>query len=304
MYRAIWRASGRRQIFLILLAFAVALLAAVPLEFQKQIINGLDDSHFNSQQLLRLCVAMSGAIAISLVLKWLLGYYATKLGEDIIRRLRTVLYEETVDHVESGGGAVQQGTLATSIAAEAEDLGKFTGNAFSEPIVQFGTLLSVIGYIAATQPGLGMIAIATILPQVVIVLMTQRKVNQFVAERVRLLRRSTDVIAASDLRELEAKVLEDFDRIYEARRSMFMWKQSTKFFLSLLSSAGIIALLFLGGGLVLAGQTDVGTVVAATIGLGRLQAPTSFLIAFYRQVSATRVKYELLTSLRSQIATE
>jgi ABC-type bacteriocin/lantibiotic exporter with double-glycine peptidase domain len=46
--------------------------------------------------------------------------------------------------------------------------------------------------------------------------------------------------------------------------------------------------------MVLDGKTDVGTVVAATMGLGRIQGPTSFLIAFYRQVSANRVKFELL----------
>ena len=48
------------------------------------------------------------------------------------------------------------------------------------------------------------------------------------------------------------------------------------------------------GWMVLEGRTDVGTVVAATIGLGRIQGPTAFLIAFYRQVSANRIKFELL----------
>jgi hypothetical protein len=37
--------------------------------------------------------------------------------------------------------------------------------------------------------------------------------------------------------------------------------------------------------------------VAATTGLTRLQGPTAFLIAFYRAVSANRVKFELLRGL-------
>ena len=37
-------------------------------------------------------------------------------------------------------------------------------------------------------------------------------------------------------------------------------------------------------------------VVAATMGLARLQQPWTLLIAFYRQVSAVRVKFELLRS--------
>ena len=55
--------------------------------------------------------------------------------------------------------------------------------------------------------------------------------------------------------------------------------------------------LMLGGYLVLQGRTDVGTVVAATMGLSRIQGPTAFLIAFYRQVSANRVKFDLLRGL-------
>ncbi|MFW5834055.1 MAG: hypothetical protein ACOCYE_08150, partial [Pseudomonadota bacterium] len=41
MYRAVWRATGRRQVLLIALALAVAALAAAPLQFQKEIVNGL-----------------------------------------------------------------------------------------------------------------------------------------------------------------------------------------------------------------------------------------------------------------------
>jgi len=59
---------------------------------------------------------------------------------------------------------------------------------------------------------------------------------------------------------------------------MFIWKLSTKFVLSALNGASMIAVLLLGGLLVID---------------GRIQGPTAFLIAFYRQVSATRVKFEL-----------
>jgi ABC-type bacteriocin/lantibiotic exporter with double-glycine peptidase domain len=75
---------------------------------------------------------------------------------------------------------------------------------------------------------------------------------------------------------------------------MFLWKLSTKFGLSAINGLGTVSVLVLGGWLVIEGRTDVGTVVAATLGLSRLQAPTAFMMAFYRQVSATRVKYDLL----------
>jgi len=75
---------------------------------------------------------------------------------------------------------------------------------------------------------------------------------------------------------------------------MFIWKLSTKFVLSALNGAGMVAVLLLGDLLVIDGRTDVGTIVAATMGLGCIQGPTAFLIAFYLQVSATWVKFELL----------
>lgn len=292
LYAAIWRVSGRRQIILIILSIAVAALAAVPLGFQKEIINGLTDSELDRAGLYRLCGGMLAMILFSLLLKWLLGYRASILGEDVVRMLRARIYENAI---EAGPERdTQVGTLATMISAEAEELGKFTGNAFSEPVVQIGTLISVIGFIAATQPFLGAIALFMIVPQVILVLGTQGQVNRLVGERVHVLRHATDKCATTNFDQFNQGVVDDFDTIFETRRSIFIWKLSTKFLLSAINGAGMVGVLALGGAFVISGETDVGTVVAATIGLGRLQGPTGFLIAFYRQVSATRVKYELL----------
>lgn len=291
LYSAIWRVSGRRQVVLILLSAAIAALAAVPLEFQKRIVNLLTKGDIDARNLVLLGAGMLAAILLSLGLKWLMGYRSGLLGEDLIRLIRNRLVAGAED---PDNGKVQTGTLATAVSAEAEEVGKFAGSAFSQPVVQIGTLFSVIGFIASTQPRLGLIALAMILPQIVLVLLSQRQVNALVAERVHVLRRATNGITASDIRDTADSVIRDFDTIYDTRRRMFIWKLSTKFLLSAINGAGTVAVLTLGGWLVLQGETDVGTVVAATAGLGRIQGPTTFLIAFYRQVSASRVKYDLL----------
>ncbi|NIZ61352.1 ABC transporter ATP-binding protein [Sedimentitalea sp. CY04] len=296
LYTAIWRVSGGRQLVLIAFSIAIAALAALPLKFQQEIVNALTDGAATAESLFWLGAGMMGAIVLSLVLKWLLGLRSGVLGEDIIRLLRNRLYSTTEGHQE-GSSSIQTGTLTTAISAEAEELGKFAGSAFSEPVVQIGTLISVIGFIASTQPGLGAIALAMIAPQVALVLFTQSRINALVAMRVHILRRATDQISVAEAAEAEQTVLKEFDRIYETRRQMFIWKLSTKFLLSAINGAGTVAVLMLGGWLVLQGRTDVGTVVAATLGLSRLQGPTAFLIAFYRQVSANRVKFELLRDI-------
>jgi len=296
LYLAIWRVSGRRQLVLIALSIAIAALAALPLKFQQEIVNTLTDGEATAQTLFLLGAGMMGAILVSLALKWLMGLRSGVLGEDIIRLLRQRLYRDT-NRNQREPGSIQTGTLTTAISAEAEELGKFAGSAYSEPVVQIGTLISVIGFIASTQPGLGAIALAMIAPQVLLVLFTQGQINTLVARRVHILRQATSQIGADDANAVVQAVLEEFDDIFETRRRMFVWKLSTKFLLSTINGAGTVAVLMLGGWMVLQGRTDVGTVVAATLGLARLQAPTAFLIAFYRQVSANRVKFELLREI-------
>jgi ABC-type multidrug transport system fused ATPase/permease subunit len=297
LYSAIWRVSGRRQLVLVLLSLAVAGLSAVPLSYQKDIVNALSIATIDTPRLLLMCAEMIGVILLSLSLKWLMSYRSGKLGEDIIRRLRRHLYDSSAAAAQTHGKRIPKGTLATTISAEAEELGKFAGGAFSDPVVQIGTLVVVIGYIATSQPLLGLISLAMITPQVIIVLITQRKVNELVARRVRILRGSTDKILKQYDDGPDLAIGEDFDKIFETRRVMFIWKLSTKFVISALNAAATVGVLALGGWMVLEGRTDVGTVVAATLGLSRLQAPTSFLIAFYRQVSAARVKFDLVREL-------
>ncbi|KIC43127.1 ABC transporter permease [Ruegeria sp. ANG-R] len=296
LYTAIWRVSARRQIILILLSLAVAALAAVPLEFQREIINHLTSDSIKVPHLLLLGAGMMGVILLSLALKWVLGYRAGTLGEDIIRLIRGRLLVRAIDISEEGQD-LRSGTMTTAISAEAEELGKFAGGAFSDPVVQIGTLFSVIGYISSTQPGLGLIAFSMIVPQIVIVLASQRKVNIFVAERVRILRSATDRLTHEDIEAASKAIQKEFDEIFDTRRRMFIWKLSAKFLLSVINGAGTVGVLMLGGWLVLQGKTDVGTVVAAISGLSRIQGPTAFLITFYRQVSANRIKFDLMREL-------
>jgi len=55
-----------------------------------------------------------------------------------------------------------------------------------------------------------------------------------------------------------------------------------------------VGILVFGGWLALEGRTDIGSIVAALSGMTRISQPWHELIAFYRDLSATRVKFELL----------
>ena len=296
LYSVIWRFTGRRQILLILLSFAIAALAAAPLKFQQKIINMLSGGSGDLGPVLVLGAGMFGVILLSLALKWVLGYSSGLLGEDVVRTIRQRLVASARTR-EDSNLPISAGTLSTAISAEAEEIGGFVGSAFSEPIMQIGTLISVIGFVTATQPRLGIVALAMIIPQIIIVVVTQRQVNRLVGERVRRLRAATNKLTAEDLQAVEQEMLADFDSIYGTRKSIYKWKLSTKFLLSAIGGAGTVTVLLLGGWLVLEGRSDVGTLVAALTALGRLQGPTNVLIAFFRMLSANRVKFDLLQTL-------
>ena len=124
-----------------------------------------------------------------------------------------------------------------------------------------------------TQPVLGLIVACMIAPQVIVVIYTQNRINALVKERVLILRGSINTITESELEEVKQSIFEDFDRLYEARRSIFIWKLSVKLFLGIVNGAGLVIVLVYGGWSVTQGIIDVGSVVAATIGLGRIQRP-------------------------------
>jgi len=290
-YGTIWKVTWRRQILNIVLSLSIAGLAAFPLNYQKLIINGLTYETVDGPALLSLGLAMAGVVVLSLSLKWALGFSSSTLGEDVIRTLRKHILKKTRDLSEADRKA-NFGVKATMVSAEAEQVGKFMGSAVSEPIVQAGTLIVVVGYISVNQPMLGAIAFSIILPQVVIVLLVQKRVNSLVSRRVRTLRQATALLVEENSKT--DQISKDFDEIYDTRSKIFAWKQSSKFLLSTINGLGTVAVLVLGGWQVLQADTDVGTVVAATVGLARLQGPIKQLISFYRQISATAVQSELL----------
>jgi ABC-type bacteriocin/lantibiotic exporter with double-glycine peptidase domain len=78
------------------------------------------------------------------------------------------------------------------------------------------------------------------------------------------------------------------------RLRVFKLKFGLKLLVSALQSAGVFALLFFGGIMVLNGRTEIGIVVAFISGLDRVLNPWRELIAFVRSTSAAKVQFDLI----------
>ncbi|MFO1073267.1 MAG: ABC transporter transmembrane domain-containing protein [Geminicoccaceae bacterium] len=293
LYGAIRRVTGRQQLLLILLSLLVAAMAALPLKFQQLIVNGLVE-HGQVATLAWQCLGFLGAVLLSLGLKFVLGLRQATVGERTVLLIRERLYANAVADAALPGHEPQRGTLLAMLAAEAEMVGSFAGAAISTPLVQIGTLLSVLGFIALSSPRLGLLALAVVLPQALIVVGVQARINRGVQQRVQALRSAAERISASDLARVEDEVLADFHAVFEARRQIFLLKLSSKLALGAVSNLGKVGILFLGGWLVLEGRGDVGTVVATLTGLTRIEGPWRDLVSFFRTLSTVRVKYEML----------
>jgi len=290
-YRAIWRATWRRQIVIVVLSLLVAALAAAPLKFQQEIINHMVEGGVWAT-LVWLCAGFLAVVVLSGILKFANNYLTSRSGELAVRYIRDRLYARAVEGRDTT--PIPRGTLVTMISAESEGVGAFAGTAIATPVMQLGTLASVLSFMAASSWILGAIALGVVVPQMLIVLVMQARINREVERRTQHLRRASNQISATDLGRIEQEVVDDFDAVMAIRFRIFRLKLSVKLVQSVLSACGMAAILLIGGWYVIEGRTDTGTVVAALSGLARIEGPWRELVAFYRQASTMRVSYELI----------
>jgi ABC-type multidrug transport system fused ATPase/permease subunit len=310
LYAYVWRASASQQIVLIVLAIIAALLATAPLELQRHIINTLA-GHEKFERLGWLCGGYLIAALCIGGLKYLVNIKSSGLGESTIRSLREEALRSASPPIkpEATPGETRKdksGALVTTIASQAETVGKFVGDSISTPIVQAGTLLSVLSYMLYTEPRLGVVVLFISVPQLFLVPIIQRRLNVHVRQRAHTLVRAGDLMVDPTLSRglaagsLISEISEAFETIYLARLHIFKLKFGLKFLISALQSMAVFVLLFAGGIMVLNGTTEIGIVVAFISGLDRVLEPWREMIAFVRSTSAAKVQFDLIEATLSK----
>ena len=306
LYKFVWRSSASQQIVLIILAIIAAVLATAPLELQRHIINTLA-GHEKAERLGWLCGGyLIAALAIG-GLKYFVNIKSAGLGESTIRSLREDVLQSSASSINPDEAAgetrkAKSGALVTTISSQAEAVGKFVGDCISTPIVQVGTLLSVLSYMLYTEPRLGVVVLLISVPQVLLVPMIQRRINVHVRERSRTLLRAGDLMVDAErgrgasVSSLGSEIGRAFETIYLARLHVFKLKFGLKFLVSALQSLAVFVLLFAGGIMVLNGKTEIGIVVAFISGLDRVLDPWREMIAFVRSTSAAKIQFDLIES--------
>ena len=306
LYAYVWRSSAPRQIVLIILAIIAAVLASAPLELQRHIINTLA-GHEKFERLGWLCGAYLIVVLVIGSLKYTVNIKSAGLGEFTIRSLREDVLRTSASSInpDEAPGETRKdksGALVTTISSQAEAVGKFVGDCISTPIVQAGTLLSVLSYMLYTEPRLGVVVLLIAVPQLFLVPIIQRRLNVHVRERAHTLARAGDLMVDPALRRgssagsLGSEISKAFETIYFARLHVFKLKFGLKFLISALQSMAVFVLLFVGGIMVLNGKTEIGIVVAFISGLDRVLEPWREMIAFVRSTASARIQFDLIES--------
>lgn len=281
------RCSGRHQIALAVLSAAVFGLSSVPLELQRRIVNDAIKSGA-TETILWLAAAYAGVAVLEQGLKLALNVYRGWVSEDAVRYLR-----KTLQDVDGGDGAA--GTRTAMAVAEAEPIGGFVGMAISEPLLQAGILLSVIGYMGWLEPWTLVLSAAYLLPQALFVPPLQQAINHRAEARIKTLRK-----VSGDIVDTGTPDDERIERVFTLNMGIYKLKYGMNLGMNLAYSLAVAVALGVGGWFAVNGRIDVGTVVAVVAGLGKLKDPWSDLVGWGREFSVDSVKYRLFTDALSR----
>lgn len=288
IYRWVWRVSGRQQVHLCLLTVLVFPLSMLPLDLQRRMVDdALGDGDLD--RLMWLGSAYAGVVLVHAGLKYLRNVSQGRIAEHEIRRLRRRLARRAGDEPDDSAGA-----SVSMIASEAERLGGFIGESLSFPLLQGGILLSVLGYMFWLKPLIALVVLVLLMPSLLITPPIQRVINRQAELRTRLLRQLADrLVAQTPTARSEQRI----ERVHRLRIRIVLWKFLLKGANNLLSQLGPVAILLVGGWLIIDGQTTVGTVVAFLSGFERITDPARELLNFYRRLAQARVQLGLLQAV-------
>lgn len=297
----IWTASGWHQLLLAALSIMVFALTAAPLEIQRRVINGaIKGGQFEP---LLLLAALYLAVALSSGLtKMLLNIYRNWVGENAVRALRNSIDRQISIDPAHDKAADDEGVEMSLIVSEAEPVGLFAGSAASEPLLQGGLMLSILGYMAYLQPLMALLVLGILSPQLVFVPLMQNAINKRAAARIVILRGVSVAIVKHPARVGGSKQRQRFDEAFELNMGIYKLKFSMNFLMNFMRHLGVFGILALGGWLVANGRTEVGTVVAFLSGLAEINDPWGELVNWFRDMRAASVKYYLVADAVKELA--
>jgi ABC-type bacteriocin/lantibiotic exporter with double-glycine peptidase domain len=246
------------------------------------------------------------AVLLNGGLKQYINTLKGRLGERLLRRLRYELVTRVqrfpLPHFRKVSGA----EIIPMITSEVEPIGGYMGDAFAQPIIQAGTLLTIVFFLFMQNPIMGLAAISLYPIQAYLIPKLQKRINQLGKERVKTVRKLSERIGESvgGVQEIRAHgtvsyerahYADLFGRIFKIRFEIYQRKGFVKFLNNFLNQLAPLLFYSIGGYLVIHGDLTVGALTAALTANKDMSAPWKELLDWYQQTADIKIKYEQVT---------
>ena len=293
--------SRQHQAALVLLSLVVFLLSAVPLEIQRRLVNDAIQRGALGT-IVTLALAYFGVALAEGCVKLGLNIYRSWVSEKAVLDLRHAVATLTETAIPGKDRAQAEGAEISMILSEVEPIGGFVGVSISEPLLQVGILASVFGYLAYLEPLMAVLCAFAISPQMVFVPMMQRAVNRRAADRIETLRQvGGNMVGRKGGAEAANRQSGRLAHVFALNMGMAKVKFVMNFLMNLMHHLGVATALGVGGYYVVQGRIEVGTVVAFVSGLGKVTDPWGDLVNWFREMTAAKMRYGLLTEAMAVI---
>src|SRR5262245_4726543 len=316
LYRFVLRYSPRETMWVILLTLASLPVYYVSLDIPKNIVNKaiigkgmswptdlygvpLDQVAY----LFFLCFLFLLSVIVNGGMKQYINTLKGRLGERLLRRLRYELVSRVLRFPLPHFRKVSAGEIIPMVTSEVEPLGGFMGDIFAQPIIQAGTLATIVAFLFVQDWVMGLAAISLYPIQAFLIPKLQRRVNLLGKERVRAVRRVSERVGESiaGIQEIRAHGLvaserayfaDRFGTIFRIRFEIYQRKGLVKFLNNLLNQMAPLLFYSIGGYLVIHGELTVGALTAALTANKDMSAPWKELLDYYQQTQDAEIKYE------------
>jgi len=310
IFTFVLRFSAREQIILVMAGLAAMPILYVSLELPKLIINGiigpgaaeskfpmehLGISFSQIEHLLLFCALYLLAVIFNNAIEFGINLYKGRLAERLLRQLRLTIFQKwRKDRVKG-----RRTEAIPLIAQEVEPLGGFAGDAFARPAFEGGTFATIVIFMFAQNPILGLAALTLVPVQLIIIPRFQRRINNLARERVREIRALSGQLgeqAASEQRSaavVRATALK-FRQLEQLRWQLYKWKFAMKALNNFLTALTPFFFYAVGGYLVIQDQLSLGALVAVLAAYKDFSTPLRELFKYYQNMEDVRVRYDEL----------
>ncbi len=306
----ITRYSLKHQLLLGFVALLTIPITYASLEVPKRIINNITGTDALSEGgstsfaaqvdlLLFLCGIYLFILILNGALKYFLNYYKGSISEYLIRCLRVFIFQNRKELEQRDANA----DLVPVIIQEVEPVCGFSGDSLTVPLLQGGTALTILVFMMMQNVALGAAALTLMPIQLLIIPRFQKRINQLVQQRVRLIRELSRNINLSENDNSSRAVAQTdniFVKVQEIRLGIFKVKFMSKSVNNFIMNLTPFFFYVIGGYLVIEGDLSIGALVASLASYKELSSSIRELFRYYQSLQDARVRYSEIYSFVHQ----